>query len=39
VPCPYCKARPHQRCTGYGGRPLKALAHPSRLDALHQATA
>lgn len=40
VTCPYCKARPNQRCTGYAGRPLtSALAHPSRLDAIHQATA
>lgn len=40
VACPYCKARPNQRCTSYGGQPLTAtIAHPSRLDAIHQATA
>lgn len=34
VECPYCHAKPRERCTGKGGRPLRqSPAHPARVDA------
>jgi len=39
VPCPYCDARPNNRCAGPGGRPLaRSPAHPARLDLAFAAT-
>lgn len=34
VACPYCHAKPRERCTGKGGRPLRqSPAHPARIEA------
>lgn len=37
IECPYCHARPGERCTSPRGRTL-AAPHPSRLDAAKEPT-